>query len=167
MNKNNLYDKIFSQLYNQRKIGGFFSIYTWVEKELGIDDEIIINDIIENMLDLNWIEQAEYSKYDFCLTYTGTKDFEEYGSYSSYKKSKDSYGKKNQREKKIKEYIQIGFAILFGLSTLTLGWINYYNDIEIDKQRTNINNLRIKINTLEKETDSLTYLVKKCNNSTP
>jgi len=159
MNRNIVFDQTFTQLYNQRKTDGFFPIYTWTENELGINDEKMLNDIIEEMLQLNWIEKAEYSKHDICLTYIGIKVFEEFGSYSSYEKLRKSTSKKDQRKKKFKKYTTIGFTLLFGFSTLILGWLKYYNDKTIEHQLTKIDELNIKIITLDKEIDSLTYLL--------
>ena len=138
MNKNDLSDKIFDQLYKQSKTNGFFSIYSWVEKKLGIDNEKLVNKIIENMSELNWIERAQYSEYDVSLTYTGIKDFEKYGSYSSYEKLIKSVSKKDQRKKKFEKYITIVLTLLFGFSTLILGWLKYYNDKTVEQHRTKI-----------------------------
>jgi uncharacterized membrane protein len=56
-----------------------------------------------------------------------------YGSYSSFLRSEKVAQKKAQRSITTADVIKIGIAIIFGISTAVLGWLNYTDNQKIDK----------------------------------
>jgi hypothetical protein len=76
---------------------------------------------------------------------------EKYGYYSSFLRSEKVAQTKAQRSKMTPDIIKIGIAIIFGLSTAILGWLNYIDNKKIDNQQAEIEQLNKAIDSLQTE----------------
>ena len=157
MNRNELFDNILKQIYDNPD--SFWIIPTWCEREFGITDRNLIESIVDEMLERDWVLPKNRSKYSVMIKYDGQQVIENYGSYSSFLRSENVAQKKAQRSKITPDVIKIGIAIIFGLSAAILGWLNYIDNKKIDSQQT-------EIETPEKTIDSLKTELKKRHTTT-
>ena len=149
MNRTELFDKLLQNRFENPN--GFLSMLTLSECEFGVTDENMIESIVDEMIENNWVEQSNYSKFDVMIKYDGQQLIEKYGSYSSFLRSVNVAQKKAQRSKITPEVIKIGIAIIFGLSTAILGWLNYTDNKKLDYQETELIKLNKTIDSLRTE----------------
>jgi hypothetical protein len=149
MNRTELFDKILKHIYDNPD--SFWIIPTWCEREFGITDRNLIESIVDEMLDRNWVMPKNHSKFSVMIKYDGQQVYEKYGSYSSFLRSENVAQKKAQRSKMTPDVIKIGIAIIFGLSTAILGWLNYTDNKKLDYQETELKTLNKKIDSLQTE----------------
>ena len=126
MNRAELFDKLLNHRYENPN--GFCSILSISESEFGIKDRILIESILEEMIERDLVKQTNYDQFSVMINYNGKQVIENYDSYSSFLKSEKVSQKKAQRRKITPEVIKIGIAILFGISTAILGWLNYIDN---------------------------------------
>jgi hypothetical protein len=149
MNRTELFDKILQNRFENPN--GFLSMLTLSEREFGVTDENMIESIVDEMIENNWVESSNYSKFDIMIKYDGQQLIEKYGTYSSFLRSENVAQKKAQRSKITPEVIKIGIAIIFGLSTAILGWLNYTDNKKLDYQETELIKLNKTIDSLKTE----------------
>ena len=146
MNRTELFDKLLQKRFENPN--GFLSMLTLSEQKFGVTDENMIESIVDEMIENNWAEPTNYSKFDVMIKYDGQQLIEKYGSYSSFLVSENEAQKKAQRSKITPEVIKIGIAIIFGLSTALLGWLNFIDKNTIENQKNEIELLNNKIDSL-------------------
>ena len=127
MDRNEAFDKILEYLYRDpnKKQNLIVS-----KKDLGIDDRNLIRSICDEMI-------------------------EKHKSYSSFIEFEKVAQKKAQRSKITPDVIKIGTAIIFGLSTAILGWLNYIDGKKIDSRQNEIELLNKTIDSLNNELKNL------------
>ncbi|WP_405352173.1 hypothetical protein [Nonlabens sp. Asnod3-H03] len=157
MNRTELFDKLLQNRLDNPN--GFLSMLTLSEREFDTTDENMVESIVDEMIENNWVEPSNHSKFDVKIKYDGQQVIEKFGSYSSFLRSENVAQKKAQRRKITPVVIKIGIAIIFGLSTAILGWLNYIDNKKIDNQQT-------EIEALEKTIDSLQTELKKRHTTT-
>ena len=149
MKRIELLDKLLKHLYNNND--NFWSLIPTSEQYFGVTDENMIESIVDEMIKCNWVEATNYSKFDVKIKYDGQQLIEKFGSYSSFLRSENVAQKRAQRSKITPDVIKIGIAIIFGLSTAILGWLNYIDNNKIDSQQTEIKALNKMIDSLQAE----------------
>jgi hypothetical protein len=113
-------------------------VYEYLKEHHSIDDELLSVSIAEEIIDRGWGTPSNYSRNRLMITYEGQQIIEKYESYSSFLQSEKVAQKKSQRSITTADVIKIGIAIIFGLSTAVLGWLNYNDSQKIDKLKTEI-----------------------------
>ncbi|WP_107038070.1 hypothetical protein [Brumimicrobium mesophilum] len=148
MNRTELFDKILKQIYDNPD--SFWIIPTWCEREFGITDRNLIESIVDEMLERDWVLPKNRSKYSVMIKYDGQQVYEKYGSYSSFEKSVNKANSRTKAEKNVKIIFSIigGIGVIYG-SVFT--YLNYKKEREIDKQQTEINALKKTIDSLQTE----------------
>lgn len=149
MNRTELFDKLLQNRFENPN--GFLSMLTLSEREFGETDENMIESIVDEMIENNWVEPSNYSKFDVMIKYDGQQLIEKYGSYSSFLRSENVAQKKAQRSKMTPDVIKIGITIIFGLSTAILGCLNYTDNKKLDYQETELIKLNKTIDSLKTE----------------
>ncbi|MEH6765106.1 MAG: hypothetical protein V7655_11455 [Aequorivita antarctica] len=149
MNRTELFDKLLQNRFENPN--GFLSMLTLSEREFGETDENMIESIVDEMIENNWVEPSNYSKFDVMIKYDGQQLIEKYGSYSSFLRSENVAQKKAQRSKMTPDVIKIGITIIFGLSTAILGLLNYTDNKKLDYQETELIKLNKTIDSLKTE----------------
>lgn len=87
MNRTELFDILLKNRTESKTEGGFLDLRTYAEQKLNISDSSLIESIVDEMIDKDWVKPSNYSKYSVCATYKGKQLIEKYGSYSSFLES--------------------------------------------------------------------------------
>jgi hypothetical protein len=154
MNRTELFDKLLNHKYENQK--GFRSLLEISATKFGIKDRMLVESILEEMLERDLVQQTNYDQFSVMINYNGKQVIENYGSYSSLLESEKVSQKKAQRSKMTPDVIKIGIAIIFGISTAILGWLNYIDNNKIDNQKIEINELNKRIDSLQTESEKRT-----------
>ncbi|RBP25586.1 hypothetical protein DFR65_1261 [Oceanihabitans sediminis] len=151
MNRTELFDKVLKQIYDNPD--SFWIIPTWCEREFGITDRNLIESIVDEMIERDWVLPKNHSKYSVMIKYNGQQVYEKYGSYSSFEKSINKANSRTKAEKNIKIILSIigGIGVIYGC---VFTYLNYQKDKKIDNQQS-------EIKALEKTIDSLQTELKK------
>lgn len=119
----------------------FWPCYEYLKEHHGIDDYNLATSIAEELVWREWAKPSKQSINYLMVKYEGQQIIEKYGSYSSFLLSEKVAQKKAQRSITTADVIKIGIAIIFGLSTAVLGWLNYTDNKKINYLETEIENL--------------------------
>lgn len=149
MDRVELFDKLLKHLYYNDD--SFWQIKNTSEEYFNVTNEKLIESIVDELIENDWVLQKNYTKYSLMINYNGQQIIKEYGSYSSFLKSEKTAQKRKQRIKTTPTFISIGIAIIFGLSTAILGWLNYIDNREIGEKEEEIKRLNLVIGSLENE----------------
>jgi len=153
MNKTELFDKLLKNRFDNPN--GFLSMLTLSEREFGVTDENMIESIVDEMIENNWVEPSNHSKFDVMIKYDGQQMIEKYGSYSSFLRDLKKSESKDQVQKRTDRALSnIGkiSAIFFGLTSFILGYNKLFvDDVKIDNQQTEIKKLNGKVDSLKFE----------------
>jgi hypothetical protein len=114
----------------------FWTCNDYLKEHLNIDDYNLSTSIANEIIDRGWAKPSNYSNDTMMVSYEGQQVIENYSSYSSFLQSEKVAQKKAQRSITTADFIKIGIAIIFGLSTPVLGWLNYNDSQKIDKLET-------------------------------
>tara|TARA_R110002051_G_scaffold193361_1_gene261785 strand:+ start:1915 stop:2436 length:522 start_codon:yes stop_codon:yes gene_type:complete len=169
MNRNELFDKLLKHLYENKD--GFWSLIPTSEKYFDVTDEILIESIVDEMIERNWVTESNYDKFSVMIKYDGQLVYDKYGSYSSFvrdlKKSDNKELVQKNTDRKLNNISKIS-AIVFGLSAFILSYYKIIDDKKIDNQNTEINKLNKTIDSLKTtlKTHTITPYVKNAVDST-
>lgn len=149
MNRTELFDILLKNRVESEK-QGFLDLRAYSEQELNITDRALLESITDEMLERGWVKPKNSSKYSVAPTYEGIEMIEKYGSYKSFLKSINNANNKTKAEKNIKIILSIigGIGVIYGCA---FTYLNYKKDNKIGKQKTEINELNKKIDSLETE----------------
>jgi len=125
---------------------GFLDLRAYSEQKLNISDRALLESITDEMIERGWVKTTNYDKYSVCATFEGKEMIEKYGSYKSFLKSINNANKKTKVEKNVKIILSIigGIGVIYGC---VFTYLNYKKD----NQKTKINELNKKIDSLESE----------------
>jgi hypothetical protein len=149
MNRTELFNKLLNHRHENQK--GFCSLLDISDSEFGIKDRMLVESILEEMLERDLVQQTNYDQFSVMINYNGKQVIENHGSYSSLLESEKVSQKKAQRSKMTPDVIKIGIAIIFGISTAILGWLNYIDNKKLDFQETELKKLNTTIDSLKIE----------------
>ena len=76
MNRTELFDKLLKNRFDNPN--GFLSMQTLSEREFGITDENLIEDIVDEMIKQDWVTPSNDSKFDVRIKYDGQQIIEKY-----------------------------------------------------------------------------------------
>ena len=155
MNRTELFDILLKNRTESKTEGGFLDLRTYAEQKLNISDNSLIESIVDEMIDNDWVKPSNYSKYSVCATYEGKQLIEKHGSYSSFLESLKKSDNKDQVQKRtdraLNNISKIS-AIFFGLTSFILGYNKFFvDDLKIDNQQTEIKKLNGKVDSLKFE----------------
>ncbi|WP_405414915.1 hypothetical protein [Maribacter sp. Asnod1-A12] len=149
MNRDQAFNVILKFLYENQN--NYWNLIPTCREKLDINDSGMISSICEEMINKKWVSPKNQDKLSVSLNYNGRIMYEKYGSYSSFIRSENDIKKKAHRSKITPEVIKISIAIIFGLSTAILGWLNYTDNKKLEVQRTEIKQLNNAIDSLQTE----------------
>ena len=140
MNRTELFNKLLQNRFENPN--GFLSMLTLSEREFGITDENMIESIVDEMIENNWVEPTNYSKFDVMIKYDGQQLIEKYGSNSSFlrdlKKSESKDQVQKRTDRTLNNISKIS-TIFFGLTSFILGYNKFFvDDIKINNQQVEI-----------------------------
>ena len=155
MNRTELFDILLKNRAESKTESGFLDLQTYAEQKLNITDHSLIESIVDEMIENNWVKPSNYSKYSVCATYEGKQLIEKFGSYSSFlrdlKKSETKDQVQKRTDRRLNNISKIS-AIFFGLTSFILGYNKFFvDDIKIDNQQTDIKALNKTIDSLKTE----------------
>jgi hypothetical protein len=131
MDREKALDKFLKHICNTPR--SFWTCNDYLKEHLNIDDYNLSTSIANEIVDRGWAKPSNYSNNTMMVTYEGQQIIVKYGSYSSFLRSEKVAQKKAQRSITTADVIKIGIAIIFGISTAVLGWLNYTDNQKIDK----------------------------------
>ncbi|MBQ0907939.1 hypothetical protein KBJ98_04410 [Flavobacterium sp. F-328] len=150
MERTNLFDKILKHLYENKE--DYWNLIPTSEQYFGITDEDLIESIVDEMIEREWVDQKNYDKFSVIIKYNGKQTFEKYKSYSSFLrdlKKSESKEKVQKNTDRILNNISRISAIFLGVSSFILSYNKFFiDDVKIDKQKTEIENLNKKIDSI-------------------
>lgn len=113
-------------------------------------DRLRVIDLMERK---GLIEVSQEDSDKHVITIQGRNLIDEYGSYS---RSKTNQTKKAKKDK-IKMVLTIASPIIFGVSTMILGWMNYLDNQTIKDLESENQKLIHQLDSLENENSILKY----------
>jgi hypothetical protein len=150
MSRNELFDKLLQHIYDNPKV--FWIIPTWCEDELKVTDRNLIDSIVEELNDRDWVVHKASRNYSLRINYNGQKIIENYGSYSSFLrdlKKSDNKDQVQKRTDRILNNITRISAIFLGVTSFILSYNKFFiDDIKIEKQKTEIEKLNKKLDSI-------------------
>lgn len=151
MNRTELFDKILKHIYENPD--NFWIINSWCEIEFGIKDRKLIESIVDEMIEKDWVLPKKDNKYSLMINYNGQQLIVNYGSYSSFLNDLNKSDKKtktqNKTDRALNNISRIS-AILFGVTSFILSYNKFFiDDVKIEKQETEIEKLNKTIDTLK------------------
>jgi hypothetical protein len=148
MSRNELFDILLQHIYDNPN--QFWIIPSWCEKELNITDRNLINSIVDELNERDWVTHKISRNYSVMINYNGQKIIEKYGSYSSFAESLNKAYKRTQAEKTVKIILSVigGLGVIYGC---VFTYLNYEKEAVIKKQNIKIEMLQKKIDSLETE----------------
>jgi hypothetical protein len=149
MTRTELFDKLLNHLIDNPN--NFWNLIPTCEKYFEVTDRRLIEHIGDELVERGWVTTKKDDKYSVYNHQNGIYMMEKYGSYSSFLRSEKVAQTKAQRSKMTPDIIKIGIAIIFGLSTAILGWLNYIDNKKIDNQQAEIEQLNKAIDSLQTE----------------
>lgn len=133
MNRTELFDKTLKLIYDNPDT--FWSIGTWAEKELHLNDDPLIESVVNEILEKKLATRGQNSKWSLMLDYEGRLFMEKYGSYSAFllqeQKNQNKDNKKNWWSKTIDHSNKI-LGTIIGLLSLLIAWLSYSSNQEIN-----------------------------------
>lgn len=152
MERTILFDKILKHLYENKE--DFWNLVSTSEQYFGVTDEDLIESIVDEMTEKDWITVSNYDKFSVMIKYNGKQLVEKYGSYSSFLRDLKKSDTKDQVQKKtdrILNNITRISAIFLGVSSFILSYNKFFiDDVKIEKQKTEIEKLTKKIDSINR-----------------
>lgn len=146
MERTEAFDKILKFLFDNQKS---YCDMIGNGPNIGIHDRTLLYSICDELVERGWARPNK-NNYMIAITYEGKQIYEKYsGSYSSFLHSEKVAQKKAQRSKTTPDVIKIGIAIIFGLSTAILGWLNYIDNKKIASLELDLSHANNKIDSLK------------------
>tara|TARA_B110000114_G_C15068243_1_gene388447 strand:- start:1443 stop:1859 length:417 start_codon:yes stop_codon:yes gene_type:complete len=131
MKRNELFDKLLKHLCENKD--GFWGLISTSEQYFNVTDEILIESIVDEMIERDWVTESNYDKFSVMIKYDGQQVYDKYGSYSSFlrdlEKSNNKELVQKSTDRKLNNISKIS-AIIFGFSAFTL---SYYKIIDNKK----------------------------------
>ena len=153
MERTDLFDKILKHLYENKEV--FWDLIETSKQYFGITDEDLIESVVDEMIERQWVDKKNYDKFSVIIKYNGKQIVEKYGSYSSFLRDLKKSDNKDQVQKKtdrILNNITRISAIFLGVSSFILSYNKFFiDDVKIEKQKTEIESLNNKIDSLNVE----------------
>jgi hypothetical protein len=151
MERTILFDKILKHLYENKE--DFWNLIPTSEQYFGVIDEDLIESIVDEMIEKEWVTVSNYNKFSVMIKYNGKQLVEKYGSYSSFLRDLKKSDNKDQVQKRtdraLNNISKIS-AIFFGLTSFMLGYNKFFiDDIKIEKQKTEIELLNNKLESIK------------------
>ncbi len=148
MSRTELFDILLQHIYDNPN--QFCIIPTWCGNELKITDRNLINSIVAELNDRDWVTHKISRNYSVMINYNGQKIIEKYGSYSSFEKSLNKANKRKKAEKIVNIILSLvgGFGVIYGC---LFTYLNYEKDLIIEVQKAEIKILNKKIDSLKTE----------------
>jgi hypothetical protein len=151
MNRNELFDTLLQHIYDNPN--AFWIIPVWCENELKITDRNLIDSIIEELNDRDWVFHKAGRNYSVRINYKGQKIIENYGSYSSFLSDlvkSDNKEKVQKRTDRILNNITRISATLLGITSFMLSYNKFFiDDVKIESQKSEIEKLTKKIDSIK------------------
>jgi hypothetical protein len=151
MNRIELFDTLLQHIYDNPNV--FWIIPTWCEDELKITDRNLIDSIVEELNDRDWVVHKASRNYSVRINYNGQKIIENYGSYSSFLRDlekSDNKDKVQKRTDRILNNITRISAIFLGVTSFMLSYNKFFiDDVKIENQKTEIDKLTKKIDSIK------------------
>ena len=151
MERTILFDKILKHLYENKE--DFWNLIPTSEQYFGVIDKDLIESIVDEMIEKEWVTVSNYDKFSVMIKYNGKQLIEKYGSYSSFLRDLKKSDNKDQVQKRtdraLNNISKIS-AIFFGLTSFMLGYNKFFiDDIKIEKQKTEIELLNNKLESIK------------------
>ncbi len=151
MNRTELFDNILKHLYENKD--DFWNLIPTSEQYFGVTDEDLIESIVDEMIEQEWVTVSNYDKFSVMIKYNGKQLIEKYGSYSSFLRDLKKSDNKDQVQKRtdraLNNISRIS-AIFFGLISTILGYNKLFiDDVKIEKQKTEIESLNNKLDSIK------------------
>lgn len=151
MNRTELLDNILKHLYENKD--DFWNLIPTSEQYFGVTDEDLIESIVDEMIEQEWVTVSNYDKFSVMIKYNGKQLIEKYGSYSSFLRDLKKSDNKDQVQKRtdraLNNISRIS-AIFFGLISTILGYNKLFiDDVKIEKQKTEIESLNNKLDSIK------------------
>ncbi|MDN3595287.1 hypothetical protein [Zunongwangia endophytica] len=146
---NALVDQTLVSLYNVSHPDAYIDLRELIPHKFKVQERNKIDAVLQILINEGWINTANDTEYRVNLNAEGRRIFKEYGSYSSFLNSRIKSQTFKRTTTKFKEIIKMLATIVFGVSTLVLGWLNYNNDNTIDEQKDKITELELVIDSLQ------------------
>lgn len=158
MDRVELFDKLLKHLYDNND--SFWQIKNTSEEYFNVTNEKLIESIVDELIDNDWVLQKNYTNYSLMINYNGQQIIKEYGSYSSFLRSENKIKNKSTAEKRVKLILSIiaSIGVIWGMF---FTYLNYQKNDTIDNQENEIKRLNLVIGSLEnelkesKETDTI------------
>ena len=151
MERTILFDKILKHLYENKD--SFWNLIPTSEKYFGVTDEYLIESIVDEMIEKEWVTVSNYDKFSVMIKYNGKQLVEKYGSYSFFLcdlKKSDNKDQVQKRTDRILNNISRISAIFFGLISFILSYNKLFiDDIKIEKQKSEIESLNNKLDSIK------------------
>jgi hypothetical protein len=166
MSRTELFDILLQHIYHNPN--DFWIIPTWCEDELKITDRNLIDSIVEELNDRDWVTHKTSRNFSVRINYNGQQIIENYGSYSSFLRDLKKSDNKDQVQKRTDRALNIiskTSAIFFGLTSLIIGYNKFFiDDLIIAKQKIEIESLNNKIDSIAIEKQNQIIKLKKIDN---
>lgn len=134
MTRELLLGKILKHLYDNGE--SYWQIDELANQYFGVKDTKMIESIVDEMIEKNWVTPKNHSKWSVIITFEGRRMLDEHGSYTSFLDSLGKLQKKVNREKNINRlisFIKFG-GVLWGA---VFTYLNH-NKSELIKQKENV-----------------------------
>ena len=152
MNRNELFDKLLKHLCENKD--GFWGLISTSEQYFNVTDEILIESIVDEMIERDWVTESNYDKFSVMIKYDGQQVYDKYGSYSSFlchlKKSNNKKLVQKSTDRKLNNISKI-CTIIFGFSAFILSYYKIIDNKKIGNQKTEIIELNKTIDSLKTE----------------
>jgi hypothetical protein len=150
MNRIEVLDTLLQHIYDNPNV--FWIIPTWCEGELKITDRNLIDSIVEELNDRDWVVHKASRNYSVRINYNGQQIIENYGSYSSFlhdlKKSENKDHVQKRTDRTLNNITRIS-AIFLGVASFILSYNKFFiDDVKIENQKTEIEKLTKKIDSI-------------------
>ena len=155
MNRTELFDNILKHLYENNN--DYWNLIPISEQYFGVIDEYLIESIVDEMIEKDWVNVKNNDKFSVMIKYNGKQMVEKHSSYSSFLRNiikLDNEEKVQKRIDRALNNISKISAIFFGLTSFLLGYNKLFiDDVKIEKLKTEIESLKNKLDSkkLEKQ----------------